>query len=612
VIRLIDTAYYLATFFIFLRLVTFFTIIPNFFPSGTPATFKISLNVILAFILVGTVDIGAVQNIQSNYTIIIYALNEVMTGITLGFVTSMIFYVVEMAGSLMDQQIGLGMISMFDPVTKNQSTLLSRILYWLAILIFFIVDGHHMLIRELSSSYKVVAIGKSIIFQDSVMTIINSFTQYFIIGLKIAIPIVLIIIITDLTMGLISRTVPQLNIMILGMPIKMLVGMAAFMIALPMIAKAMVAAFSYLPDVYKGIYKAIPLVLIFAAEDKTEEATPKKKSEARKKGQIARSKDVNLAMTLVACTLVIAILGGYVSTDLKYNLIYFLSNNFHQEINISYLNGLSLMVVYRILKDLIPIVVPIMVIGIVSSIAQSGFLFTSEPLKPSLGKLNPLKGLKNMFSKRNFVELGKNFIVVCVLSYIGYDFVKSNYMEIINIGNIYLPSLGAEFKRLLLSIFMKITLVLVVIAAADYFMQRRMYSKEMRMSKQEVKEEFKQMEGDPQIKNKIKQRQREMATKRMMQAVPDATVVITNPTHLAIAIKYEEGNMEAPRVLAKGADNVALKIKEIAKENDIPILENKPLARLIYEQVDVDREIPADMYQAVAEILALVFKMKKK
>ncbi|WP_160670738.1 fused FliR family export protein/FlhB family type III secretion system protein [Clostridium sp. C8-1-8] len=609
---MIDTAYYLATFFIFLRLVTFFTIIPNFFPSGTPATFKISLNVILAFILVGTVDIGAVQNIQSNYTIIIYALNEVMTGITLGFVTSMIFYVVEMAGSLMDQQIGLGMISMFDPVTKNQSTLLSRILYWLAILIFFIVDGHHMLIRELSSSYKVVAIGKSIIFQDSVMTIINSFTQYFIIGLKIAIPIVLIIIITDLTMGLISRTVPQLNIMILGMPIKMLVGMAAFMIALPMIAKAMVAAFSYLPDVYKGIYKAIPLVLIFAAEDKTEEATPKKKSEARKKGQIARSKDVNLAMTLVACTLVIAILGGYVSTDLKYNLIYFLSNNFHQEINISYLNGLSLMVVYRILKDLIPIVVPIMVIGIVSSIAQSGFLFTSEPLKPSLGKLNPLKGLKNMFSKRNFVELGKNFIVVCVLSYIGYDFVKSNYMEIINIGNIYLPSLGAEFKRLLLNIFMKITLVLVVIAAADYFMQRRMYSKEMRMSKQEVKEEFKQMEGDPQIKNKIKQRQREMATKRMMQAVPDATVVITNPTHLAIAIKYEEGNMEAPRVLAKGADNVALKIKEIAKENDIPILENKPLARLIYEQVDVDREIPADMYQAVAEILALVFKMKKK
>ncbi|WP_206869039.1 fused FliR family export protein/FlhB family type III secretion system protein [Clostridium zeae] len=609
---MIDTAYFLAIFFIFLRLLTFFTIIPNFFPSGTPATFKISLNLILSMILVGTIDISAIQNIQSNYTIIIYALNEVMTGITLGFVTSIIFYVVEMAGSLMDQQIGLSMISMFDPNTKSNSSLLSRVLYWVAILIFFIVDGHHMLIKELSSSYKIVGIGKSIIFQNSIMSILNSFTQYFIIGLKIAIPIVLIIIITDLTMGLISRTVPQLNIMILGMPIKMLVGIASFMIALPMIIKAIVAAFSYLPDVYQNIYKALPLVFIFAAEDKTEEATPKKKSEARKKGQIPRSKDVNLALTLVACTLVIAALGGYIGNDLKYNLIYFLSNNFHQEINLRYLSGLSLMVTYRIMKDLIPIVVPIMVIGIVASVAQSGFLFTSEPLKPSLGKLNPLKGIKNMFSKKNFVDLGKNFIVVCILSYIGYDFVKSNYSEIINIGNFYLPSLGGEFKRLLLNIFMKITLVLVVIAAADYFMQRRMYNKEMRMSKQEVKEEFKQMEGDPQIKNRIKQRQREMATKRMMQAVPDATVVITNPTHLAIAIKYQEGNMEAPKVIAKGADNIALRIKEIAKENDIPILENKPLARLIYEQVDVDREIPADMYQAVAEILAIVFKMKKK
>ncbi|MBK1812909.1 fused FliR family export protein/FlhB family type III secretion system protein [Clostridium sp. YIM B02505] len=609
---MIDTTYYLAIFFIFLRLLTFFTVIPNFFPSGTPATFKISLNLILSIILIGTIDISAIQNIQSNYAIIIYAFNEVMTGITLGFITSIIFYVIEMAGSLMDQQIGLGMISMFDPNTKSNASLLARLLHWVAILIFFIVDGHHLLIKELSSSYKVVGIGKSIIFQESIMTILNSFTQYFIIGLKIAIPIVLIMIITDLTMGLISRTVPQLNIMILGMPIKMLVGIASFLVALPMIIKAMVAAFSYLPDVYQSIYKALPLMFIFTSEDKTEEATPKKKSEARKKGQIPRSKDVNLAMTLVACTLVIAALGGYIGTDLKYNLIYFLSNNLHQEINLEYVRGLSFMVTYRIMKDLIPVVVPIMVIGIISSIAQSGFLFTSEPLKPSLGKLNPLKGLQNMFSKKNFVELGKNFIVVCILSYIGYDFVKSNYMEIINLGNFYLPSLGVEFKRLLLNIFMKITLVLIVLAAADYFVQRRMYNKEMRMSKQEVKEEFKQMEGDPQIKSKIKQKQREMATRRMMQAVPDATVVITNPTHLAIALKYQEGNMEAPKVVAKGADNMALRIKEIAKENDIPILENKPLARLMYEQVDVDRDIPADMYQAVAEILAIVFKMKKK
>jgi len=165
---------------------------------------------------------------------------------------------------------------------------------------------------------------------------------------------------------------------------------------------------------------------------------------------------------------------------------------------------------------------------------------------------------------------------------------------------------------LILGIFMQITIVLVIIGAIDYFIQFRLYNKDLKMSKQEVKEEYKQMEGDPQVKNKIKQKQREMASGRMMSSVADATVIITNPTHLAVAIKYEDGVNESPKVVAKGAELIALKIKEVAKENDIPIMENKPLARLIYEQVEIDDEIPQDMFQAVAEILAVVYKLKKK
>jgi flagellar biosynthetic protein FliR/FlhB len=159
---------------------------------------------------------------------------------------------------------------------------------------------------------------------------------------------------------------------------------------------------------------------------------------------------------------------------------------------------------------------------------------------------------------------------------------------------------------------MKITIMLVIIGAVDYFIQVKLFNKDLKMSKQEVKEEYKQMEGDPQVKSKIKQRQREMASGRMMSSVADATVIITNPTHLAIAIKYEDGVNEAPKVVAKGAELIALKIKEIAKENNIPIMENKPLARLIYEQVEIEQEIPQDMFQAVAEILAVVYKLKKK
>jgi flagellar biosynthetic protein FliR/FlhB len=164
---------------------------------------------------------------------------------------------------------------------------------------------------------------------------------------------------------------------------------------------------------------------------------------------------------------------------------------------------------------------------------------------------------------------------------------------------------------LTVSIFFKITIIMVTIALIDYIYQRYQHNKDLKMTKQEIKEEFKQDEGDPQIKGKIKQKQREMAMRRMMQEVPKATVVVTNPTHISVALRYEEGQ-EAPKVVAKGADSIALKIKEMAKENDVPIIENKPLARMMYAQVEINEEIPVDMYKAVAEILALVYKLKKK
>jgi len=179
-------------------------------------------------------------------------------------------------------------------------------------------------------------------------------------------------------------------------------------------------------------------------------------------------------------------------------------------------------------------------------------------------------------------------------------------------GSLRMEVILGNFGNLVIDIFFKISIIMLIISVADYAYQRYKHNKDLKMSMQEIKEEYKQQEGDPQIKSKIRQKQREMASSRMMQAVPDATVVITNPTHLAVAIKYEQGGEGAPIVVAKGADNVAIKIKEIAKENDIPIIENKPLARLIYKELDLDTEIPADMYQAVAEILALVYKLKKR
>ena len=582
-----------------------------FFPSGTPGTVKAFFAFILSYMIIGGIDYSVVNSIDNNFLLMFYCVNEVMTGIILAMIVNICFDFIKFAGAWMDTHIGLSMINLFDASSQSTSTLLSNIFHWIGIMVFFLIDGHYMLIKSLIESFQVVSLGTTIIYQETINQVFLSISQYFIIGLKIAIPIVLIIIIADVCMGLVSRSVPQLNVMILGMPLKILVGFLCIIIAMPILVKFIISAFNLIPEIFRGIYGAIPLVFIFA-DDKTEEATPKKKSESRKKGQLPRSKDVGLAFTLLICTLVISLFSGFIAGNFKSDMIYFLSSDYKQEITDISAKNYGMFVMLRMAMGIFPMVIPIMVGGVVASLMQTGFLLTGEPLKPSLGKLNPLKGIKNMFSKRSLLELVKNLIVISIIGYLAYDFVMANYKSILSMGNVYFPSLGLEIKNLVMGIFTKITMLMIVLAIIDYVLQRRIFSKEMRMSKQEVKEEFKQMEGDPQVKGKIKQKQREMATRRMMQAVPDATVVITNPTHIAIALKYEEGGMNVPKVTAIGADNIAIKIKEIAKDNDIPIIENKPLARAIYDTLDIGSEIPGEMYQAIAEILALVFKMKKQ
>lgn len=609
---MIDTAYFLALIFVFLRIAAFLGISNVFFPTGTPNKLKIFISLILSFSLLGGIDYSSVNQITSNYYLITYAINEILTGLIFGLIVDTSFKIIIMAGSLLDLHIGLSMVNIIDPNSKVNTTLNGNLLHSIAMMIFFIVDGHHLLIKSLIESFNLLSLGRSIIFGETLMALIGIIVEYFIIGLKIAIPIVLIIILTDLCMGLISRAVPQINVMILGMPVKMLVGMIAISLALPLIVKIIISNISYIPEIIRKIITAVPLVFFIASDEKTEEATPKRKSDARKKGQIARSKDVGLAITFIATILVIVILSDTVVGSFKKNIIYFLSEAGSIELTKGTVKGLTSLVLSKMATTLLPIVLPIMLAGVAASLMQSGFLIVKDAIKPSLGKLNPINGFKNMFSKRSAVELIKNLISISIIVYLAYSYVKDNFYKILNIGNLYLPTMGVEVKSLLLGIFYRIAIFVVAVAAIDYLVQVLLHKKEMRMTKEEIKEEYKQMEGDPQIKSKIKQKQREMSRRRMIDSVGDATVVITNPTHLAVAIKYEEGNMEAPQVVAKGADLLAMKIKEKARESDVPIIENKPLARMIYEQVEIDKYIPQDMYQAVAEILAMVYKLDKK
>ncbi|MDU4860376.1 MAG: fused FliR family export protein/FlhB family type III secretion system protein [Terrisporobacter othiniensis] len=606
--------------FIFIRVITFFSSLNILFPSGTPNTFKVCFSILMSIIISSGVNIDV--NVLNTFDLIRLVAMEIVNGLLLGYITNLCFNSLKIAGSLIDQQIGLSMSSIYDPNSKEQATLIENLMYWMGIIIFFSMNGHHKLIIGIQQSFHLIKIGENLI-QNNFYYIIHVFVQCFTIGFKIAVPVILSLIFTDLIMGLISRSVPQLNVMIIGMPLKMLVGVVFFMIALPFIITEIHNLLNKIPDILDGTLSMVnsdmmtslgPVGIVLSmGGDKTEEPTAKKKRDARKKGNIAKSKEVTTAITLVAMLIIIFTMSDYIILEIKNSMINLLSSNFSMDFDSGVmLNSLGSKILLSFMKIFLPIGFIIMIFGVIGNLIQSGMLFTGEGLKPQFSKLNPINGFKNMFSLKALGTLVKSVAIIGVLLYIGYSFMNKNFEGIMKSADIYLPYLLNTIIELIKSLLGRICLAVVLIAVVDYGYQRFTHNKELKMTKQEVKEEYKQMEGDPQVKGKIKQKQREISNRRMMQAVPSATVIVTNPTHISIAIKYEKGIDSTPRVVAKGADVVAFKIREVAKEHDIPIIENKPLARLIYKEVDIDKEIPEEMYQAVAEVLVAVYKIKNK
>ena len=603
--------------FVFIRILTFLGCINVIFPSGTPKVFKVMFSIFISFII--SPFIQADIAVHSLSQLIIYALMETLTGLVFGFITNMCFNSLKIAGSLIDQQLGLSMANIYDPNTNTQNTLIETILYWLGVMIFFSMNGHHQLIAGIKNSFNLVKVGQ-LILSGNFDYVINVFVQCFIIGIKIAVPMILSLLIAELLIGFISKSVPQLNVMVVSMPLKLLMGIIFIMIALPFLINKMHHLFNQIPSILDGTLSmnsdAISNIgtvgFLLSMSDKTEEPTPKKKKDARKQGNIAKSAEVNKAMTFIAILVVIYMMSGSIISELQGFIVNILSGDFSMTMNDNTIKILMFKVMMSFMKIVLPISLIIMVFGILGSLIQTGLFFSMESLKPKFSKLNPLTGLKNMFSMKAIVNLIKSMVVICIMIYLGYSFMSKNFEGIIKSGDIYLPYMFNIVLDLIKSILTSITLAVAVVAALDYGYEKFSHKKGLKMTKQEVKEEYKQMEGDPHIKGKIKQKQRQMANQRMMQAVPSSTVIVTNPTHISIAIRYEQGKDTTPIVVAKGVDEVAFRIREIAKSHDIPIIENVPLARLIYKEVDIDQEIPEEMYKAVAEVLVAVYKIKNK
>ncbi len=353
---------------------------------------------------------------------------------------------------------------------------------------------------------------------------------------------------------------------------------------------------------------------LFAAggDDKTEKATPKKKSDARKKGQVFQSREMSASLILILMIVSMNAFGSIIyeqiSTYMKKVFTEYLTNKDAFDTGILaklFIDGVTVLA-----KTSLPLLLIAVLAGLLVGYAQVGILFTLETLKPQGNRINPLSGFKRIFSMRSVVELVKSIIKILIVAWVAYSYLKSKTNEVVALMNNDLFDILSFIGNAAFTVALRICAAMIIVGFLDYLYQRYDYEKNLKMTKQEVKEEYKQMEGNPEIKSKIKQKQRQMSMKRMMQEIPKADVVITNPTHFAVAIKYEAEKASAPFVVAKGQDYIALRIKQIANENKVQIVENKPLARTLYSTVDIGQPIPPELYQAVAEILAFVYNLK--
>lgn len=349
---------------------------------------------------------------------------------------------------------------------------------------------------------------------------------------------------------------------------------------------------------------------LFAGDDKTEEPTAKKRADAKKKGQVGRSTEISTAFVLLTGFFVLKVLWENIYTSIA-NYTTYIFTHLNQPVDTENITRLFIGIMEILATTALPIMLAIMIIGLGVNFFQVGLNFNTEAIGFKLDKLNPINGFGRIFSKRSLVELFKSLFKIAVIGYFLYTILSQQLLAMPQFIYFDLGTSLEQMSKIIFSMSFEVIGVIMVLGFLDYGYQKWQTTQDLKMSKQEVKDEMKQSEGDPQIKGKIKQKQRQMAMSRMMQEVPKADVIVTNPTHFAVALQYHKG-MQAPLVIAKGQDFVAQKIKKLAREASVPIVENRPLARALFASTNIGDVVPAELYQAVAEVLAYVYRLKHR
>ena len=346
-------------------------------------------------------------------------------------------------------------------------------------------------------------------------------------------------------------------------------------------------------------------------QERTERATTKRREEARRKGQVAQSREISSVLILLTAMGFFYFAGSWMFENVSEVIggIYARLGTLRLDA-VSDVNAFAVDIFKRVFLILIPFFVPVLIAGIAGNIGQIGFEIHGQTIKPKLDKLNPISGIKKFVSLKSLVEMVKSIFKILFVGGIAYGVVSKETAKFPGLMQQEVGEILLFIGKVAFKIFFFVCLALILLAALDYLYQRWQYEKDLKMTKQEVKDERKQSEGDPKIKGRIRRMQLEMARRRMMEAVPQADVVITNPVHLAVALKFDAASMVAPAVVAKGSGHIAERIKETARNHQVPIIEDKPLAQALHKMVEIGEYIPVELYRAVAEILAYVYRLK--
>ncbi len=595
---------------IMIRVSSFIVVSPVFFPKGINNIFKIIFSFAFSLILFSIIAPDIKITVQNEVQYIFLIFSEVIIGILIGIFVNLLFQLFSGIGSILDSQGGFSSAQIFDPMTNNNSSVIEKFFYWISLSVFIILNGHHYFIRAFIFSYDKIKIGDLNFTSNLLDSFVNTTVIIFRSSFMIIVPIIIVLIFVDVILGIISRIIPKINIIVISFPFKIVVTVGLLIISVKIIFNKFLSLYVDFNDLIFRIFSFAPILFVFS-DDKTEEPTPQKIKKTREEGNVAKSAFLISAISLVGIVVII-MMGGFILNEFKNILIHFLRDG------VAYNYGpYDVVDIFKsvVFKSLMLIIVPsivFVVLAIISNIVQTGFLITPKSLKPSFRDLNPISNIKNIFSIKALFDLFRDSIVIAILCYISYKFILDNIEEFFRISNFRVKYSFSSIVPLFMSIFLKIFMIVGVIGIVDFAIEKFRYKKKLKMTKQEVKEEFKQMEGDPEVKAQIKQRAKQIIMQNMMSNVKDSSVIITNPTHISVALRYKQGKDSAPRLVAKGINHMAYRIKEIAQENNVPIVEDKYLARFIYKNVELEEEIPQEIYKAVADILTYIFKLNNK